>query len=187
MATQNGLNLGLSGSTGTGNFVGSTSPTMVTPVLGVSTATSIDFGGGALNSYVPLTSWTPVFTFATPGDLSVSYTNQKGFYVRIGGIVVLEFQIQCIPTFITSSGDVSITGLPITSNSTSGSGCRGIADNDNLVYPAGATMISGIIASNSNSIGFAACGSTIVDVRLSTANIISGSTIALSGSITYFV
>lgn len=34
MATQNSVNLGLSGSTGTGAFVGSTSPTLVTPALG---------------------------------------------------------------------------------------------------------------------------------------------------------
>ena len=34
MATNNAVNVGLSGSTGTGNFVGSTSPTLVSPVLG---------------------------------------------------------------------------------------------------------------------------------------------------------
>lgn len=34
MATNNAVNVGLSGSTGTGNFVGSTSPTLITPVLG---------------------------------------------------------------------------------------------------------------------------------------------------------
>lgn len=34
MATNNSVNVGLAGSTGTGSFVGSTSPTLVTPVLG---------------------------------------------------------------------------------------------------------------------------------------------------------
>lgn len=34
MATNNGVNVGLSGATGTGNFVGSNSPTLVTPALG---------------------------------------------------------------------------------------------------------------------------------------------------------
>ena len=34
MATNNQLNVGLSGSTGSGTFVGATSPTLVTPVLG---------------------------------------------------------------------------------------------------------------------------------------------------------
>lgn len=42
MATQNGLNLSLSGQTGTGVFTGATSPTLVTPVLGVATATTVN-------------------------------------------------------------------------------------------------------------------------------------------------
>ena len=43
MATVNQVNVGLSGSTGSGTFVGSTSPTMVTPVLGAASATSLAF------------------------------------------------------------------------------------------------------------------------------------------------
>ncbi len=37
------VNVGLSGSTGTVNFVGSTSPTLITPILGAATATSLTF------------------------------------------------------------------------------------------------------------------------------------------------
>lgn len=43
MATNNALDLSLSGSTGTGNFVGTTSPTLITPILGVASATSLTF------------------------------------------------------------------------------------------------------------------------------------------------
>jgi hypothetical protein len=43
MATNNSVDVGLSGATGTGNFVGSTSPTLVTPTLGAATATSVTF------------------------------------------------------------------------------------------------------------------------------------------------
>jgi hypothetical protein len=43
MATNNAINVGLSGATGTGSFVGSTSPTLVTPTLGAATATSVTF------------------------------------------------------------------------------------------------------------------------------------------------
>lgn len=43
MATNNAVNVGLSGTTGTVNFVGSTSPTLITPVLGAATATSLAF------------------------------------------------------------------------------------------------------------------------------------------------
>lgn len=48
MSTQNSVNLTLSGATGSGTFVGATSPTLVTPVLGVATATSIN--GAAITS-----------------------------------------------------------------------------------------------------------------------------------------
>lgn len=42
MATNNALNLPLAGSTGTGQFVGDTSPTLVTPNIGVATATTVN-------------------------------------------------------------------------------------------------------------------------------------------------
>lgn len=43
MTTNNVVDTPLSGTTGTGSFVGSTSPTLVTPTLGVATATSLAF------------------------------------------------------------------------------------------------------------------------------------------------
>lgn len=43
MATNNSVNVGLAGATGTVNFVGSTSPTLVTPILGAASATSLSF------------------------------------------------------------------------------------------------------------------------------------------------
>ena len=42
MSTNNALNLPLSGNTGTGNFVGANTPTLITPVLGAATATSVN-------------------------------------------------------------------------------------------------------------------------------------------------
>lgn len=43
MTTNNAVNSGLSGTTGTGNFVGSTSPILITPTLGAASATSVTF------------------------------------------------------------------------------------------------------------------------------------------------
>lgn len=42
MSTNNSVNVRLSGSTGTGNFVGATSPTLITPIIGVATATTVN-------------------------------------------------------------------------------------------------------------------------------------------------
>ena len=43
MTTNNAVNNGLSGATGSGLFVGQTSPTLITPTLGVATGTSLAF------------------------------------------------------------------------------------------------------------------------------------------------
>ena len=91
-----------------------TNMNLTTPTLGVASATSINFGGGALASYVPKTSFTPTFTFATPGDLSVSYASQVGLYERIGNVVTYQVILTCTPTFTTASGAIRIGGLPIT-------------------------------------------------------------------------
>lgn len=48
MTTQNSINTGLSGTTGTGNFVGATSPTLITPTLGAALATSIQISNTGL-------------------------------------------------------------------------------------------------------------------------------------------
>lgn len=116
MATNNSVDVPLSGSTGTGNFVGANTPTLITPVLGAATATSVNFGGSSLNTYVASTSWTPGFTFGTAGNLSVVYTTQTGKYIRIGDVVYYMFVIAATPTFSTASGLAVITGLPLTVN-----------------------------------------------------------------------
>lgn len=43
MATNNQLNVGLSGASGTGSFAGTTSPTFVTPIIGAATSTTVVF------------------------------------------------------------------------------------------------------------------------------------------------
>jgi hypothetical protein len=89
MATNNSVDVGLAGSTGTVNFVGSTSPTLVTPILGAATATSVTFspttggivgtttndnaGAGKVGEFISsvITTGAPVtFTSATPKDLT---------------------------------------------------------------------------------------------------------------------
>ena len=60
-------------------------------------------------------TWTPVLTFATPGDLSVVYSAQYGAYVKIGKLVTVFFNIVTSTfTHTTASGNCTITGLPFT-------------------------------------------------------------------------
>lgn len=66
-------------------------------------------------------TWTPVLTFATPGNLSVAYTAQIGWYRKIHDLVTASLRIQTSSfTHTTASGAVRITGLPFTSVSASG-------------------------------------------------------------------
>jgi hypothetical protein len=62
----------------------------------------------------PFISWIPSITFATPGDLAISYTAQAGFALVQGRLVILTFR--CITssfTFSTASGQLNIKGVPI--------------------------------------------------------------------------
>lgn len=84
-------------------------------LTGAITANSgIIFGGGVstLNYYDTTISWTPVVTFATPGDLSVSYSTQAGSGIRIGDWVLLRGTLTFTPTYTTASGALEITGAP---------------------------------------------------------------------------
>lgn len=62
-------------------------------------------------------TWTPVITFATPGNLAVTYTTQGGDYTKIGRQVCLTTNIVTATfTHTTASSEVRITGLPFGCN-----------------------------------------------------------------------
>jgi hypothetical protein len=89
------------------------SPAFTTTNIGAASATSINFGGSTLENFIDITPFTPSFTFATVGDLSVSYTAQTGYYTRIGNMVFVNIHVACTPTWTLASGVIKITGLPI--------------------------------------------------------------------------
>lgn len=75
----------ISDETGSGALVFANTPTLVTPVLGVATATSIALGGGtALANYVEGT-WTPIVTLVGgAGNTVPVYATNSGNHTRIG-------------------------------------------------------------------------------------------------------
>jgi hypothetical protein len=186
MTTNNAVNTTLSGQTGTGSFVGSTSPTLVTPTLGVSTAKSINFGGSTLSNYVSETSWTPVFTFVTPGNLSVAYTTQIGTYTRIGSVVYVTFALIFTPTFSTSSGNVEITGLPIVSANTGFLPVGNIITNS-VIFAAGYTHLACGVLANTTFITLYQSGTTAAFDPLAINNFVTGTAYQIYGSCMYFV
>ncbi len=102
--------------TGTGTPVLATSPTLITPTLGVATATSITFGGSALSTHAERQTFTPVLNFggATTG---ITYTTQEGYYNQTGKVI--QFQIRIVLSSKGSAtGSATITGLPTVANGT---------------------------------------------------------------------
>lgn len=169
--------------TGTGALVFANTPTLVTPVLGAATATSINFGGSTLNTYAESTSWTPTMTFATPGDLSIVYTTQVGTYSRIGNIVYLTFILAFTPTFTTASGSFQVTGLPFTI----GASCVGTVQYQTSAFPAGTTYIylRGTAAQSLLTIN--ASGSSTSTTAMTTTQVTTGAAVTMLGTITHLV
>ncbi len=104
---------GVTTSTGSTNVVLSNSPTLVTPILGAASATSINLGGTALANYLEGT-WVPVFT--SSGGGSATYATQVGSYTRIGNRVLINLGITL--SGLPSAGNVTIAGLPVASAAT---------------------------------------------------------------------
>ena len=110
----------------TGTMATSVTPTFTT-TIGVGGATPAASGAGitfpatqsassdanTLDDYEEGT-WTPTYSASVLGTFSVSYTEQIGFYTKIGNIVYASFRIAGTVTKGTSSGDFLIANLPFT-------------------------------------------------------------------------
>ncbi len=115
----------LSDETGTGNLVFSNSPTLVTPSLGVATATSIN--GQTISSTANFTGTMAVATsLSINGGTALTTTNQTG----TGSLVLASSPSIATPTFTTSATTPLVIGgtgtiSTLTLKSTSGSGTTG--------------------------------------------------------------
>lgn len=110
--------------------------TLVTPTV----TSSINLTGGQItfpSTQVPSAganvlddyeegSWTPTLTFATPGNLAVTYNLRQAQYTKIGNLVNVTMRVQTATfTHTTASGVCQISGLPfsVVSNSACQSTC----------------------------------------------------------------
>ncbi len=178
----------LTDETGSGTAVFNTSPSLVTPTLGVASATSVNFGQQALGYYGEAQSWTPAFSFTTPGDISVSYATQTGAYYRIGtGLVFATWVLICTPTFSTASGALRITGLPFAAKSALPFSMAGIISNQSagITYPAGTTSAVPTATTNATTLGVTCIGSATAAAVLSITSFVSGVAITLNGGCIY--
>jgi hypothetical protein len=131
-------------------------------------------------------TWTPALTFATPGNLSVSYLAQYGTYLKIGRLVDVSFNILTNSfTQTTASGNLQITGLPFTSANDGISPWRGALQFEGITK-AGYTNFAAGPVPNSTAIGVHASGSGVGFSSVAAADVPSGGTVRLQGSVTYW-
>lgn len=126
--------------------------------------------GSSVGDFYESATWTPEFSFITPGDLSVAYSTQSGIYTTIGNLVFITAYMIFVPTYTTSSGNASLS-LPVAGVGVGTPMTVGFTG-PNTVWPAGTTQI---IVDEIGSIGrLRALGSGINTATMGTANYPSG-------------
>lgn len=128
-------------------------------------------------------TWTPVLTFATPGDLSVTYTTQTGTYTKIGNRVFADFIIVTATfTHTTAAGQLTMTGLPFNAGSAK-------YNNINFggITKAGYSVVTAVTNAGTGTITYEACGSAVAPATVTTADCPTGGTMVLRGQVIYTV
>jgi hypothetical protein len=132
-------------------------------------------------------NWTPVLTFATPGDLSVTYSAQLGSYTKIGRLVHLTCDLATSAfTHTTASGSLNITGSPYTSMASPAVTPRGDLAWQGITK-ANYTHAHFAMASNSSTILVQMSGSGQTIASVGTGDMPTGGSVVLRGNITFQV
>lgn len=143
-------------------------------------------GGFLKDSQYVEGTWTPALTFSTPGDLSVTHTVQSGLYRRIGNIIVASFQINTSAfTHSTASGNLTVTGLPVTVVTDASSLSHGSVMWEGITK-ANFTNVTMVASSNTTTAIFVACGSGQDVSSIAVADVPSGGTPRFRGTLVYF-
>ena len=141
---------------------------------------------GAL-AIVEKSKWTPAITFATPGDLAVTYTTQVGDLAIIDGEVRAGFRIITSAfTHTTAAGNLQITGLPIQANSDSGFVWSGALPSWGGITMAGGRTQCGLsITAGTSVITVTASGSAVASANITAAEMPTGGAVVLRGDIRF--
>lgn len=132
-----------------------------------------------------IVTWTPVLTFATPGNLSVAYTTQTGWLVRLGALRLASFNIATSSfSHTTASGNLNVTGLPDTS---AGTYLQIGALAWGGITKASYTQISTVLAASTATLRFDASGSAQALSTVTASDVPTGGTVVIRGVILYSV
>lgn len=126
--------------------------------------------------------WTPVLTFATPGNLAVSYSAQEGEFTRLGDLVMARFRLVTSSfTHTTASGDLRLTGLPFTNGGLGGRGALAWQG----ITKANTSEIAAIVSGATNFIAFQTSASGQPLSIVGAADMPTGGSVILVGGAAY--
>lgn len=126
-------------------------------------------------------TWTPSVTFATPGDLAVTYSVQTGTYRKTGKRVDVAFSLVTSAfTHTTAAGLLTLTGLPFAG----AAGYTGPLDFQGITKAGYTNFVAKTVAATTT-LQVAAGGSGVVAATVLAADTPTGGTLRLVGSLTY--
>jgi hypothetical protein len=130
-------------------------------------------------------TWTPTLTFATPGDLAVTYSVRTGTYTKVGRMVFANVNIVTSAfTHTTASGICRISGLPYTSLNTVGQRFQGTT-NASGITKAGYSQFIPRVIENSSIIEMVANGSGVAVAAITAADMPTGGSIVIRADIAF--
>jgi hypothetical protein len=131
-------------------------------------------------------TWTPVFSFMTAGNLSVTYTTQSADYTKIGREVRVTGQTNLATfTHTTASGQAIMTGLPFAAAATSHSTVGSTAWTG--VTKANYTQVGAFIQSGATQMQFYGFGSGQAISAISATDMPTGGTPNFASTCSYHV
>lgn len=141
-------------------------------------------GANDLDDYEEGT-WTPALTFATPGNLAITYSFQAGSYIKIGKSVTITFNmVTSAFTHTTAAGNLTVTGLPFTVQNTSTDRWGGTLQFQGITK-AGYTDFICNPTSNATTALVIASASAQPVATVTSADVPTGGTVVLQGSTTF--
>jgi len=180
LATPSSANLisAVTDETGTGALVFATSPTLVTPVLGAATATSIVVGSGVtINASGIIASAGIITASSFVGSLTGTASSTTNIPNLTGAITSVNTT--------TSLGSFSSSNLATALTDETGSGVAVFATSPTLVTPVlGAASATSIEVSGAVNVGTALSAPTVKTATIQHSNATNAATIDASGNIT---
>ncbi len=131
--------------------------------------------------------WTPVLTFATPGNLNVVYSTQAGEWDLNDGVVRLFFGIVTSTfTHTSASGALNIIGNPFTSVDLPFNNCRGPLEWRGITKANYTHCMTGLAAGDSI-LTVRICGSGQANGNVAFGDTPTGGTVSLFGEVSFRV